>query len=171
MLKTGGWRLIAVLAAPALLAVLVACSAPPASVRGDDDEKPTANTVLFEAKRLILAVQDDVVSLLPRDNVASIDKETKAALLSCDKGFLWPGGTRVELEGTIDQQSVVDSAGELFDGEWAVGPSPIASAMGFSLSHDDGRELTAVFSADASRFTVTAFSSCFPFEPESGKQY
>lgn len=172
MRSAGGSRTPAVvLVLPALALLLAACSAPPAAVSGADGEEPSAKAALFEAKRQVLAAQDQVLSLIPSDNVVSVDKETRAQLLGCGDDYLWPGGARVELEGELNQQGIADSAAERFETGWTVGPSPTASAIGFSLDHDDGRELTAVFSSDGTRFTVTAFSACFPFEPEAGVEY
>jgi hypothetical protein len=163
-------RLVAAAALFVCLA-LAGCSASPASVNGGEDEGDSSKSALFEAKRLALAVQDDILAIVPSENVASVDRTTKSALLGCGDDYLWPGGAKVSLEGTVDAAAIVEAIADAFAGaEWTMGDSPTA-APGLSLKHTDGREFTVVFSADTTALTITTHSSCFPFEPEAGTKY
>jgi hypothetical protein len=173
MRDTGTRSRIAAAAALLFCLTVSACSAPPAAVSGSDGQESSGKAALFEAKRLALDVQEDIISFVPSENVADLERTTKSALLGCGDDYLWPGGARIGLQGEFDPLVIIDSISGHFqtEGEWTLGDSPTASATGLSLAHDDGRKLSVVFSADSAKITITSFSSCFAFEPAAGTKY
>jgi hypothetical protein len=155
-----------------VLTALAGCSAPPATVSGSDADETSAATQLFEAKRLALAVQDDIIGFVPNENVASVDRTTKSTLLGCGDEYKWPGGARLTLQGTVDAAAIVEAIITHFEdvSGWELGPSPTGT-LGLSLDHTDGRRFTVVFNADSTLLTITTHSSCFAFEPEAETKY
>lgn len=133
---------------------------------------PTSNTTTLEdAKAFTIEVQTQLASYIPEDKVATRRDITKAHLLRCPDGeYEWPGGVRIELTGTIDQQSVLDAIRSDFGDrpEWTV--ESLDAAPGFVLRHENTSEFFADFPTSG-EFRVLSFSACFPFDPELGGRY
>ena len=169
-MKQASW---AVLAGVTFVVGLGACSTPPATVGGSEATPTASQSAVFEAKRNTLEVQDRILGFIPSESIADVERPLKAELRSCGEDYLWPGGARLTLQGTVDAQGLADTISASFASEtgWEVGESPTAGVIGAELRHDDGARFTFVFSEDFAKLNVTSFSACFPFEPEAGKEY
>lgn len=134
---------------------------------------------LDEAKAASLAVQDQIVALVPEEQVFDTNRSDKRSLLSCGKGmYLWPGGTTLFLEGEVDRQGILDQVAAKFEAEpeWTVSRHEYEGNPNVELRRDDNLGLFVGFlppndTFDGYRFSIDGFSSCFPFEPELGEDY
>lgn len=140
----------------------------------NNSEEPVMAVSLEEAKADSLAVQDEIVAFVPEEHVTETSRSDKRSLLSCGEGmYLWPGGTTLLLDGQLDQQGIIDQIAARFESapEWAVKPLTNAELVGVELRRDDNLGLFVNFSQSGDRFSITGFSTCFPFEPKLGHDY
>ena len=157
-----------------LLVLLLALGLAGCAGLGEAEKPVVVGATLEEAKAASLAVQDEIVAFVPEEHITKTNRDDKTSLLSCGEGmYLWPGGTTLLLDGETDQQGVIEQMKSRFEPspEWTVKPLTDAALIGTELRRDDGLGLFVNFSQPGDRFSITGFSTCFPFEPKLGADY
>jgi hypothetical protein len=140
---------------------------------GNEEEPMNPNMTLEDAKAAAQDVRDEVLALLPAENIETVRVVDEAGLLECaDDEYKWPGGATVTVAGDLDAEAYLRSVLAAFDGRegWTITDSIEDSAQA-EVRRDDGLSVYARVVKDGKEVWVRSFSVCFPFDPGVGKKY
>lgn len=132
---------------------------------------------LDEAKARTLAVQQEIVDLVPPSGVLdNYTKATSKVLWECDGGYYWPGHTTLKLDADVDRAAVVASIASRWQAAegWTVGEETTdAGNPALDLKNSDGTRVFVVMDEAELTLDLSSYSPCFALEggPQYGVEY
>lgn len=124
-----------------------------------------ADMSLDEAKQQVWAIQDEIVAILPADEVLRVYPRAtdSGALTPCGDGaYSWPASWVAEVASTLDESSVLDAIEAAWSGREGWGVERPSAEWPIRLRHTDGALVDAGVTDGGTRFTILASSDCFP---------
>ncbi len=152
------------------LLLLTGCTTQTLQSSSEGATVPSTTMTLEGAKAITLDRQDQLSALLPFENTGVIVRpETSRSLYPCaeEDTFQWPGITRVEIVGEVDELSVIGAVTEQWANREGWTLTEGTSVNGFpkvTLEHDDGSRFAVGFYEGGAEFWVDAASPCFFLE-------
>lgn len=166
-----GWLRAAALLCAALS--LAACS----STDTTDTTDRTTDVTLEEAKAKLLALQHEIIGMVPQDLVVSLFESDTSSLLSCDgeNQKKWTGTGQVELQPGLDRDKFLDDVRDTVSGQsgWTAKDAQDGDgARTVEILHDDGTHLIVGIWDGPESLQIDGFSACFDFpEYQYGEKY
>ncbi|KQM82404.1 hypothetical protein [Agromyces sp. Leaf222] len=152
---------------PALLAI--ALLIPLATLAGCATTQPEVDESMTwqEAKKSAQQTENEIVALIPSDQIVTTTQGATGTLLSCDDTqYQWTGRTTVKLAPGADVEPLVTTIAEHYDENGDLTPEQYADINGdltVQLIAHDGKEnyLVGAGTKSAEELEVTSFSACF----------
>ncbi len=132
---------------------------------------------LDEAKSKLLALQHDIIGMVPQDLVVSVFENDTSSLLSCDGADRkkWTGTGQVALQPGLDRDGFLDDVRDMVSGQpgWTAKDAQDGDgARTVDIVHDDGTHLIVGIWDGPESLQIDGFSACFDFpEYQYGEKY
>ena len=151
---------------------LSACGAGSAA-QGRQTLKPLT---LETAKSKLLAVQHEIIGMVPAKATVSVFENDTSSLMPCwGEQKKWVGSGNVELRPGLDRTKFLDGVRDSLNGRpgWsATDGKDNDGNRRVELRHDDGTQLLVSFWEGPESLRIGSFSACFEFpEYEYGEKY
>ena len=131
---------------------------------------------LETAKSKLLAVQHEIIGMVPAEVVVSVFENDTSSLMPCrGEQKKWAGTGQVELLPGLDRTKFLDEVRDSLSGRpgWsATDGTDNDGNRRVDLLHDDGTHLLVSFWDGPESLQVDSFSACFEFpEYQYGEKY
>ena len=131
---------------------------------------------LETAKSKLLAVQHEIIGMVPADLVVSVFANDRSSLMPCrGEQKKWAGTGQVELLPGLDRTKFLDEVRESVSARpgWsATDGTDNDGSRRLDLLHDDGTQLLVSFWDGPESLQIGSFSACFEFpEYQYGEDY
>lgn len=131
---------------------------------------------LETAKSKVLAVQHEIVEMVPAELALSVFENDTSSLMPCrGEQKKWTGSGNVELRPGLDRAKFLDQVRDALSGRkgWtATDGTDNSGNRRVDLLHDDGTHLLVSFWDGPESLRIGSFSACFEFpEYQYGEQY
>ena len=131
---------------------------------------------LETAKSKLLAVQHEIIGMVPAGLVVSVFENDTSSLIPCrGDQKKWTGAGQVELRPGLDRTTFLDQVRNSLSGRpgWSATDGKDQDGnRRVDLLHDDGTHLLVSFWDGPESLQIGSFSACFDFpEYEYGEKY
>ena len=131
---------------------------------------------LETAKSKLLAVQHEIIGMVPAGLVVSVFENDTSSLMPCrGDQKKWTGAGQVELRPGLDRTTFLDQVRNSLSGRHGWSATDGKDQDGnrrVDLLHDDGTHLLVSFWDGPESLQIGSFSACFDFpEYEYGEKY
>ena len=131
---------------------------------------------LETAKSKLLAVQHEIIGMVPADVVVSVFENDTSSLMPCrGEQKKWVGTGQVELLPGLDRTKFLDEVRDSLSGRpgWsATDGTDNDGNRRVELLHEDGTQLLVSFWDGPESLQIGSFSACFEFpEYQYGEKY
>lgn len=131
---------------------------------------------LDTAKSKLLAVQHEIIAMVPAEAVVSVFENDTSSLMPCrGEQKKWAGSGNVELRPGLDRAKFLDQVRDALSGRtgWkATDGTDNNGNRPVDLLHEDGTHLLVSFWDGPESLRIGSFSACFEFpEYQYGEKY
>jgi len=131
---------------------------------------------LETAKSKLLAVQHEIIAMVPAELTVSVFENDTSSLMPCrGEQKKWVGSGNVELRPGLDRTTFLDGVRDSLNGRpgWsATDGKDNDGNRRVELRHDDGTQLLVSFWEGPESLRIGSFSACFEFpEYQYGEKY